>query len=269
MKIVKKYPDGVFSWVDLTTTDIDGAHAFYSGLFGWEPDPQPLPGGGSYTNFRISGYSVAGGGQMMEEMQASGAPSVWVSYVNHSDIDAVAARATAAGGVVFMPPMDIMDQGRMALIQDPTGAAFGLWQSALHIGAQLVNQPNTLVWNELQTRNREAATAFYSTVFGWNPRSDSSGYIMWQDGDRVHCGTLELDEAWGDAPSYWLVYFLVDDVDATVAKATELGGSVAAGPMPAGELGRMAVLADPQGAHFAVIKFNGPADEPPGLVVEE
>lgn len=264
MKIVKRYPDGMFSWVDLTTTDIEAAHAFYSGLFGWEPDPQPLPGGGSYTNFRIDGYSVAGGGQMMPEMQASGAPSVWVSYVNHSDIDAVAARATEAGGTVFMPPMDVMDQGRMALIMDPTGAPFGVWQPGLHIGAQIVNQPNSLVWNELQTRDSEAARAFYHAVFGWNDRTDDSGYLMWQEGDRVHCGAMSLDPAWGDAPSNWLVYFLVEDIDAAAARVVELGGQVVHGPAAAGELGRMIVAQDPQGATFAAIQFNGPADEPPG-----
>jgi predicted enzyme related to lactoylglutathione lyase len=268
MKIVKQYPDGVFSWVDLSTTDLEGAHAFYSGLFGWEPDNQPLPGGGSYTNFRIAGYSVAGGGEMMPEMKEAGAPPVWTSYVNHSDIDAVCARAAEAGGVVFMGPMDVMDQGRLALIQDPTGAPFGVWQPGKHVGAQVVNQPNSFVWNELQTRDPEAASAFYDKVFGWTNKVDANGYMMWYDNDRVQCGAITLHEDWGDAPSHWMVYFLVDDVDDVAARAVEMGGQLVVEPMPAGELGRMAVLADPQGAYFTVIRFNGSADEPPGEVAD-
>lgn len=269
MKIVTQYPDGVFSWVDLTTSDIAGAHAFYHGLFGWQADEQPVGDSGTaYTNFRIGGYTVAGGGQMQPEMLAGGAPSVWVSYVNHSDIDAVAERAAAAGGVVFLPPMDVLDAGRMALIQDPTGAPFGLWQPKTHVGAQVVNQPNSFVWNELQTSDRERARAFYQEVFGWTDRLDDTGYVTWHDGDRVQCGAIQIGDDWGDVSPHWLVYFLVDDVDATAACALELGGKVHHGPSAAGELGRLAVLADPQGAIFAAIKFNGPADDPPGVTVE-
>lgn len=264
MQIVKKYPDGVFSWIDLSTTDLAGAHAFYSGLFGWDVDDQPLPGGGSYTQFRIDGHSVAGAGQMMPDMLDAGVPPVWTSYVNVDDADATAARAAEAGGVVFVPPMDVIDQGRMALIQDSTGAPFGIWQPAAHIGAQVVNQPNSLVWNELQTRDREKANAFYSHVFGWTNELSDSGYVMWYQDGRVHCGAMTLAEEWGDAPSNWLVYFLVDDVDAAAARAQELGGSVASGPFDVSGMGRMAVMQDPQGAVFAVIRFNGPADPPPG-----
>lgn len=265
MKIVKKYPDGIFSWVDLTTTDIAGAHVFYSGLFGWEPDPTPLPDdGGSYTNFRIDGYSVAGGGQMPPDMAASGMPSFWTSYVNHHDVDAVAARVAEAGGTVLFPPMDIMDQGRMGMFVDPQGATFGVWQPAAHIGAQVVNQPNSLVWNELQARDPKAAIAFYNSVFGWAVREDPH-YTMWQDdNERVHCGLMRIDESWGDVPPNWLAYFLVEDVDAAAARAIELGGVAHHGPTDFGDMGRLAVLGDPQGAVFAVINFNGPVDEPPG-----
>ena len=265
MKIVKKYPDGIFSWIDLSTTDLAEAHAFYSGLFGWDVDDQPLPGGGSYTQFRIDGYSVAGAGQMMQEMLDAGAPSVWTSYVNIEDADAIAARAAEAGGVVFMPPMDVMDQGRMALIQDPTGAPFGIWQPAAHIGAQVVNQPNSLVWNELHTRHSEAANAFYRRVFGWTDEVDDSGYITWHQDGRLHCGAMKLAESWPEStPSNWMAYFLVDDLEAMVSRAIELGGSSPTGVVPAGELGHLAVIIDPQGAAFSVIKFNGPADPPPG-----
>ena len=265
MKISKQYPDGMFSWVDLNTTDLAGAHAFYSALFGWEVDNQPLPDGEmSYTNFRIDGYAVAGAGELMPEMKAAGVPSVWTSYVNHSDIDAVAARAAEAGGVVFFPPMDVMDQGRMALIQDPTGAPFGVWQPGKHIGAQIVNQPNSLVWNELQTHDHQGARDFYGKVFGWSERLDPSGYVMWADGDRVQCGGMAIGEGMGEMPSHWLIYFLVEDVDAAAARIAELGGTVLHGPSEAGGMGKMLVAQDPQGAMFALIRFSGQADEPPG-----
>ncbi len=264
MQIVKKYPDGIFSWVDLSTTDLAGAHAFYSGLFGWDVDDQPLPDGGSYTQFRIDGFSVAGAGQMMQEMLDAGAPSVWTSYVNVEDADTTAARAAEAGGVVFVPPMDVLDQGRMALIQDPGGAPFGIWQPAAHIGAQVVNQPNSLVWNELQTLDKEKAEAFYNDVFGWSGETSEGGYLMWYQDGRVHCGSTPISADEGDFPPSWLVYFLVDDVDAVAARVAELGGQVVSGPSAISGMGRMAVAQDPQGAVFAVIRFNGPADSPPG-----
>ena len=267
MKIVKKYPDGVFSWIDLSTTDIAAAQQFYSGLFGWEVDETPIADSGTfYTNFRLDGYTVAGGGQMMPEMIEAGAPPVWISYVNVDDIDAAAARATEAGGVVFMPPMDVLDVGRMALVQDPTGAPFGMWQPGTHIGAQVVNQPNSLVWNELQTRDAAAADAFYHHVFGWSKRSNESGdYLMWDRDGRAHCGALALGDDWGaDVPSNWLVYFLVEDVDATAARLAELGGRALHGPVDMAGMGRFMVAQDPQGAVFAVVRYNGPADEPPG-----
>jgi predicted enzyme related to lactoylglutathione lyase len=265
MAIVKAYPDGMFSWIDLNTTDIKAAHAFYSGLFGWEVDEQPIgDSGGFYTNFRLGGHSVAGGGQMTADMIAGGAPPVWTSYVNHRDIDSVAARIAEAGGMVFLPPMDVLDQGRLALAQDPTGAVFGLWQPWAHIGAQIVNQPNSLVWNELQTHDPEAARAFYNKVFGWTEHVDESGYIMWHDDGRVHCGGLTMGAAREGVPAHWLVYFLAEDVEAMARRAVELGGSVVFGPTNAGEMGRVVVLADPQGARFALIRFNGPVDAPPG-----
>jgi uncharacterized protein len=264
MPIVKQYPDGVFSWVDLTTTDVAGAKAFYGGLFGWSADDVPTGDGPDYTMFRIDGHAVAGAGPMDAGMQAGGAPPVWVSYVSHHDIDAVAARASEAGGMVFMPPMDVMEEGRLALVQDPTGAVFGLWQPRNHIGAALVNQPNTLVWNELQTRDTAAARAFYHQVFGWSDDVDSNDYVTFKNDGRAQCGSLQLDESWGDAPPNWHVYFMVDDVDATAARVPELGGTVLMGPHQVGEMGRLLVIRDPQGATFSVMEFDGPVAEPPG-----
>lgn len=263
MQIVKKYPNGIFNGVSLTTTDLAGAQAFYTGLFGWDVGDQSMPSDG-YIHFRIDGYSVTEAVQMMPDMLDAGAPPAWTSHVNVEDADANAARAAEAGGVVLMPPMDLMDEGRMALIQDPTGAPLGIWQPGTKIGAQVVNQPNSLVWNELQTNDVAKTQAFYSDVFGWTSETSESGYVAYYQDGRLHCGSIAIGEDWGDVSPNWLVYFLVDDLDAAAARAAELGGEIVKGPSSSPTMGRMAVVRDPQGAIFAIINFGMPADPPPG-----
>ncbi|MEW5987492.1 MAG: VOC family protein, partial [Chloroflexota bacterium] len=146
-----------------------------------------------------------------------------------------------------------------------TGAAVGVWQPGTHIGAQLVNQPNTLVWNELQTRDVDGARSFYGPVFGWTYRAGDGGYVMVEQDGRIQAGMMPIDESWGaNVPANWMVYFHVEDVDGMVAKAQGLGGGVIVPPMAAGEMGRFAVLRDPQGGVFTVMTFNGPTDTPPG-----
>lgn len=264
MHVVTSYPDGIFCWVDVTTTDPEGAKSFYTRLFGWEADDVSTDEGYIYTMFRLDGKSVAGLGRMSPDMQAQGVPSFWSSYVKHNDVDSVAAKVTAAGGTLLVPPMDVMEEGRMMMAQDPTGAVFGVWQPRKHIGAQLVNMPNTLSWNELQTRHTEAASAFYQSVFGWTGKADENGYVVLAQDGRRQAGILPMDESWGDIPSNWAVYFMVEDIEATVEKARELGAHVHVPPTPAGEIGRFAVLQDPQGAVFTIIQLSIPADPPPG-----
>ncbi len=267
MHIVSKYPNGIFNWVDLSTTDMEGAKAFYSALFGWETTDTLINAdmGGVYTNFKLNGYNVAGGGQISPEMQAQGMPTFWGSYVKHDDADAIAERITAAGGTLMMPPMDVMEEGRMVMAVDPTGATFGVWQPRNHIGAELVNIPNSLVWNELATRDTAAAAAFYQAVFGWTGETDANGYTTFIMDGRRHAGMMELDSNWDpNTPANWTVYFAVDDLNATVAKAQQLGGNIIMPSISAGEVGTLAIIQDPQGATFAVIQLNGPADPPPG-----
>lgn len=264
MQVVKQYPDGVFSWVDLGTTDPEVAKAFYSGLFGWSFLDLPTDSGTIYSMGQLEGYNVAGLGPLDPNMQAQGIPPFWSAYVKHDDADAVAARASAAGGTVMLPPMDVMDSGRMAIIQDPTGAAVGVWQPKAHIGAQLVNIPNTLVWNELQTNDTKGARAFYAAVFGWTYEVDSNDYVAIAQDGRVQAGMMQIQESWGEVPPNWSIYFLVEDAEASAAKAAELGGNVMVPPAPAGDIGKFAVIQDPQGAVFSVIEYNGPASPPPG-----
>ncbi len=264
MKVVTQYPDGVFSWIDLMTTDVAGAKAFYGGLFGWEFDDRPIDGGGVYTTAQIDGKNVAGMGDMNPEMKEQGMPPVWTSYINHSDIDAVAAKVTEAGGTLMMPPMDVMEEGRMAMFTDPAGAVVGVWQPKNHTGAELVNMPNTLVWNELQTRDSDGAKAFFSTVMGWTYDSDPNGYITCKADGRIQAGMMQMDESWGEVPNNWTVYFMVADLATAVAKVQELGGNILVPPTSAGEMGKFSAVQDPQGGAFTIMQFDGPVDAPPG-----
>jgi predicted enzyme related to lactoylglutathione lyase len=264
MHVVTNYPDGMFCWVDLMTTDPEGAKAFYSGLFGWTFDDQPTDIGTIYTMCQIDGKNVAGLSGMSPEMQQQGMPPLWSSYIKHRDADAAAKKVTEAGGTVLFPPMDVMETGRMTTFQDPTGATVGIWQPKAHIGAQLVNMPNTLVWNELQTRDPDRAKAFYQTVFDWEDSSDENGYVMFGENGRVHSGMITMDESWGDMPPSWAVYFMVDDVTKAAERAKELGGTLLAPPTPAEEMGKFSVVQDPQGGIFTIMEFSGPVDLPPG-----
>ncbi len=242
----------------------EAAKAFYSGLFGWDATDQFAGDENIYTMMTIEGKSVAGMGTMPPDMQAQGIPPIWTSYVKHDDVDAVVAKAEAAGGTVVMPAMDVMEEGRMAMIQDPGGAVVGVWQPKNHIGAQLVNMPGALVWNELQTHDLEGSKTFYNAVFGWENTMDESGYIMFSNDGRIQAGMMAIDPSWGEVPPNWSVYFMVEDVEASVAKAKELGGNVLVPPTAAGEMGRFSVLQDPQGGAFTVMQFSGPVDPPPG-----
>lgn len=264
MQVVKQYPNGVFNWVDLATTDIAGAKSFYGALFGWEAIDLPTDQGAPYTMFTLNGYNVAGGSQMTPDLQASGMPPVWSSYIKHDDVDAVAAKVKEAGGSFMMEPMDVMDSGRMMFVFDPSGAAFGVWQPKNHIGADLVNIPNTLVWNELQTREVAACQQFYSDLFGWTYKSDENGYVMCLADGRTQAGMLQIDDSWGDVPNNWNVYFYVEDVAAKLEQGQSLGGNVLVPATPAGELGKFAVIQDPQGGVFTIMEFQGRVDPPPG-----
>lgn len=265
MQVVRSYPDGVFCWVELSTPDPDAAKAFYTGLFGWELEDRPIVSGGIYSMLQLDGKNVTALSSMPPDMQAQGLPAFWSSYVNHSNVDSVAENILAAGGTVLFPPMDVMEYGRMALGQDPTGTPFGVWQPAEHIGAELVNMPNTLIWNELQTRQPEAAKAFYEAVFGWGSATDENGYVTYDVDGRMQAGMITMDENWGpDTPTNWSVYFMVEDVAAKAALAQELGGTVLVPATQAGSMGIFAVIADPQGGIFNIMSFNDPVDPPPG-----
>jgi predicted enzyme related to lactoylglutathione lyase len=249
------YREGTPCWVDLTTSDPADARAFYGELFGWEFDIGPEEYG-YYTMATLRGKNVAGlAGQPMP-----GAPTAWTTYLAADDVDKAGTKIREQGGALHMEPMDIPGSGRMALAADSTGAVFGLWQAAGHIGAQLVNEPGALIWTELATRDLDAATDFYTAVLGLVPEDLGPGEggpryrTLKVDGDVVG-GALEMDDAWAaDLPPHWMPYFAVEDTDAAIAKATELGGRVQV-PAKDSPYGRFSVLTDRQGAFFTAISM--------------
>jgi predicted enzyme related to lactoylglutathione lyase len=247
------YKPGTPSWVELGTSDVDAAAAFYGGLFGWDvAESQPDTGG--YRIAEIGGKAVAGLSPLMQE----GQPVAWSTYVATDDADATAERVRSSGGQVIVEPMDVMELGRFAVFMDPTGAAIGVWQANQFAGAQLVNEPGALTWNELATRDMAAAQDFYKAVFGWDVEERDFGgskYTMWQaDGDGVGGGMPMGDQFPPDVPPHWAVYFFVEDAEASAARARELGGQVRVEAMDIPDMGRFAALADPQGAGFSVFQ---------------
>ena len=249
------HPPGTFSWTDLATPDLDGAEAFYNGLFGWEHEDMPIPDGGVYRMLRQNGADVAGAGVTQE-----GQHPAWLSYVTTDDVDATARRAGELGASVMMEPFDVMESGRMALLQDPTGAVFALWQPIQHIGAGEVNGPGALTLNQLNTSDPERAAQFYSDLFGWRADQMEGGddpYWGLYNGDRVNGGMMNLPGG-GGMPSHWLVYFGTDDIDGAADRIGDLGGTIM---IPTMEVpgGKILIAQDPQGAIFGL--FAGRFDD--------
>jgi predicted enzyme related to lactoylglutathione lyase len=234
-------------------TDVPAAKAFYTALFGWTAvDAGPEEETGGYGFFQKNGKAVTGFGP-----QQSPGPPFWATYISTADADATAALVKDAGGQAFMEPMDVMDAGRMGVFSDPTGAVFSIWQPGRTKGAELVNEPGAFSWNELNTRDLDTAKVFYSAVFGWECETVQMGPVTYTEvklEGRSIAGMTDMANVPSQVPPHWLVYFAVDDCDATVARAKELGGSVQVPPMDIPP-GRFSVVADDKGAHFAVIKL--------------
>lgn len=256
-----EYKPGTFCWVELGTTDGDAAKKFYTQLFEWDFTDNPVGPSGVYTILKQNGKDVAALYQMPLEMTSNGVPPHWMSYISVADADESAAKAKSLGATLMKEPFDVYTMGRMAVIQDPTGAMFALWQPGTHPGAGIVNTPNSLCWNELATRDTAKAGDFYSGVFGWEKNVQQMGpmtYTSFMNGDRPAGGMYEPGPELGEMPPNWMVYFAVADADAILARATELGGKSCVPAMDVPGVGRMAVMTDPQGAAFAVIKLENP-----------
>jgi len=196
-------------------------------------------------------YPLAGLGP-----QVKPGPPVWSTYVTVDDADQAVATATAAGGQVVAAVTTVLDAGRMAVLADPLGAGFTVWEPHQHQGAGIVNEPGTLIWNELVTTDIEQSAAFYHQLLGWVAATDSHGpgaYTEFGMGGRSVAGVMEKPPSMpADLPPHWTVYFAVADADEAAGRAGKLGGSVEVPPtdiMP----GRFAVVRDPQGARFSLL----------------
>lgn len=260
MPDVTSHPHGTPSWVDLTTPDQPAAKAFYAGLFGWTYDDNPMPETDAvYSMAMLDGKAVAAISPQQQEMIDAGAPPLWNTYITVDDLEAAVGRVEAAGGTVMAPPFDVMEAGRMAVLVDSAGAFFLLWSPKDHIGAERVNEPGCLAWNELMTPDVDAAAAFYGAVFGWGTQTfeGQEGYTVFtraSDGEGI---AGAMNPPMEGIPPNWGVYFAVEDCDATVSAASQAGGSVLNGPMDIA-VGRIATITDPQGGMFNVITLAPP-----------
>ena len=253
-----KYAAGTFSWTDLSTTDQDAAKQFYAGLFGWEAVDNPVGDGMVYSMMQIGGKDVAAISTQPDQQREAGVPPLWNSYVTVESADATADSAQKLGATVHAPAFDVMDVGRMAVIQDPQGAFFMAWEPKRHIGASLVNAPGALTWNELVSHDLDAAADFYRELFGWQfePMEGAMPYLVIKTAEGQMNGGIR--GAMENEPTYWLIYLGTEDVAASLGKAGELGGTALVEEMNIG-MGKIGVVQDPQGAVFAL--FAGQFDD--------
>jgi predicted enzyme related to lactoylglutathione lyase len=247
-------------WTDLATSDAAAAREFYGKVFGWDIEVNPDPQYGGYALAKVGGKDVAGiGPKQMDE-----APTAWTVYIGTQDAEDTVKKAQAAGGNVIVPTMAVGDQGKMAIIQDPSGAMIGVWQSQNMTGAQLIDKPNSMGWAELNSRGVDKAKPFYAKLFSWGekktpPQGENPEYTEFQAGGQSIAGAMEMNPMVpAEVPSYWMVYFNVDNVDKAFKKVTDAGGKEMLAPqaMPGG---RFAIVSDPQGASFGLLKMEEPS----------
>ncbi len=257
---VTKYPQGTFSWADFFSTDIAASKKFLTGLFGWTFEDMPTEKGKpDYTMFSLDGKYVAGGSQTFDPKM----PSFWMSYVTVNNVDEMVKKAESFGAKVKMPPMDVFDAGKMAVIEDPTGASLSLWQPKKHIGAGIVNTVGAMCWNELYTKDVKKAQDFYAKLFGWTFETDEkTGYVTIKNNGRMNGGMMaiapDMEQA-GMIPN-WTVYFTVKNMAESVAKVKELGGHVYLDSKPI-SVGKISMIGDSAHAHFIIMEMSVPPNE--------
>lgn len=253
--IVERHKPGTFCWIELGSTGQAECKAFYSGLFGWGIEDYPMGPDDFYTMFKIDGKDVAALYQLNAGQLAQHIPSHWLAYIAVESADESAARILKAGGRVIAEPFDVMEVGRMALATDPAGAHFALWQPKSHIGVRIKDQANSLCWVELATTDVEGAMKFYGEAFGWKGVTKGD-YTEFSVGESMVGGMMEIQKEWGPVPPNWMIYFMVDDCNASAEKVVALGGRIIRPPDDIPEVGRFALIEDPKGAMFSVIKLN-------------
>ena len=250
---------GAFSWPELATTDQKAAVEFYRGVFGWGLNDQPMGPTETYSMFQLRGKEVGAAYTMRPEERQHNIPPHWNSYVSVKNVDETTNRAKDLGAKVLAPPFDVMEAGRMSVLQDPTGAVFQVWQANKHIGAKIMREPGSLTWTELATNDTEAAKKFYTALFGWKEKTSTGAgmtYTEFSVGDQPQAGMMEINAEMKSrgVPPNWLPYFQVDDVDNTANAAKSKGAMLLVPPMDIPNTGRFSVIRDPQGAAFAIYK---------------
>ena len=257
MTEVTRHEHGSFTWAELSTSDPKAAKSFYTSLFGWSVLDNPMGPGPDdiYTRLQIGGRDVGALFKMRPEQAAQGVPPNWGTYFTVSKVDETTKKVKPAGGSVLMEPFDVMDFGRMSVVQGPEGAVFSLWQAGTHWGFQRAAENNMPGWTELQTPDATRSGKFLADVIGFKLKVDADGaYTELERGGSTVGGIRPMgkDEPF---PPHWLIYFQVADADTAVKKSQSLGARVLMPAMDIADVGRFAVLADPQGAVFAVIKL--------------
>lgn len=256
MTRVTSHPTGQPIWFDLMTSDAARAQSFYAAVLGWTYEIQG-PEYGGYAVAHREGAIAAGIGEKPADAPY---PDAWTVYFGVASADETCARVVEAGGQVALPPIEIGDQGRMAMCVDPTGATFGVWEPRLHFGAEVVDESGAMVWCEVNTRDAARAARFYSAVFGLRDdltEMQGTPYHMLHNHDKPVCGVLQMTDDWGDLPPHWMAYFGVASAEEAKAAVEANGGAVPYGPF-ATPYGRMIVATDPSGAAISFI--TGPSD---------
>lgn len=258
MPEMDKHKPGAFSWIELATTDQNAAKAFYTTLFGWTFQDSEMGSNDFYTMFFLKGRIAAAAYTQRADEQALHIPPHWNLYVNVESADDTAKRAAELGANVLVPPFDVFTYGRMAVIQDPAGAVFSAWQPKEHPGLGIKDEPGSLCWADLNTPDPQGAAAFYSQLFGWQMEASQhgNGYLHIRNGGDYIGGIPPLELRDPNTPPHWLIYMLVSDCDASTEKAKQLGAQIYTGPMTTENVGRMTVLADPQGAVLSLFELH-------------
>lgn len=258
MSNIEKHRPGSFCWIELATSDQGAAKKFYGELFGWAPNDMPMGPGDFYTIFHLGGRQVSAAYTQRGDEREQGIPPHWNLYVATESADASAKRAGELGAKVLAEPFDVFDAGRMAVIQDPTGAVFCLWEAKSHVGSRIGGVDGTLCVADLMTRDQEKASAFYEKLFGWRIAKEDEEpehrYYHIFNGEEFIGGIPPAGWTAKGVPPHWQIYLQVADCDASAAKAKQLGARIYMPPMKVEDVGRMSVMADAQGASFAIFQ---------------
>ena len=258
MTNIEKHSPGSFCWIELATSDQAAAKVFYGGLFAWQCNDMPMGPDEFYSIFQIDGQDTAAAYTIRPDQRLQGVPSHWMIYIAVESADAAAAKAAQLGGIIIAPAFDVFDAGRMAVLQDPAGAIFCVWEAKKNKGTGIAGVDGTLCWADLSTPDQEGAGKFYSALFGWKIMKEDEkpghNYYHIANGEDFIGGIPPPGHRDPKTPPHWLAYFTASNCDASAAKARELGAKFLMPPTTFEKVGRIAIIADPQGAAFAIFQ---------------